>query len=119
MRRIQTISGMLLLMVLLLWAADFKVPEDKTVIVLKPGEAAPVSFTHQAHSLMKEMTCVKCHGSIAEKGEFKRCQACHQERGIEITAEEAFHGFCVKCHKESKNPSAPVDCEKCHLEQDA
>ena len=118
MRRIQTMAGLLLFTVLFLLAADYQVPEDKALILLQSSGGAPVLFTHKTHSQMAEITCVKCHGSIAEEGEFKQCQVCHKERGIDISAKEAFHGFCVKCHKDSKSPTAPVDCEKCHVEKD-
>jgi hypothetical protein len=98
-------------------AADYSVPPDRENIVLRPEQAQPVIFRHSIHLALDEVDCVKCHGSIAAEGTFKRCQPCHRERGVDISAEEAFHGFCRRCHLDAAGSTAPVSCEGCHSGQ--
>jgi hypothetical protein len=95
-------------------AGEYRVADENRVLILKSEGAGPVRFTHLAHSRMDGMTCVKCHGSIAEQGVFRPCQVCHADRGVILTDEEAFHGFCVECHEQSTNTAAPTGCAGCH-----
>ena len=113
------------------------IPPEKAVIELTP-KFGPVTFTHQRHSDLEQVDCVRCHHTIRTVDEpIRSCYACHEAVYFSIAnirkdepervdgteppvrnAQQAFHGLCTGCHKhrrEQNRPAGPDDsCRDCH-----
>lgn len=84
---------------LTLFCAGLAVAADQAVVVL-PAKNGNVTFPHQKHKDMKEITCTACHetekgGKIADLGKdwaHKTCKGCHTDKGKGPTK-------CNECHK--------------------
>jgi hypothetical protein len=75
-----------------------------------------VVFDHATHAGLEGLDCVKCHGRPDEEGNYRPCQPCHRSRGLVISDQTAFHGFCRACHRKAEwRPlGAPTHCRGCH-----
>jgi len=113
------------------------IPPEKAVIELTP-RFGPVTFTHQRHSDLEQVDCVRCHHTIRTIDEpIRSCYTCHEAVYFSIAnirkaepervddteppvrnAQQAFHGLCTGCHKhrrEQNLPAGPDDsCRDCH-----
>lgn len=113
------------------------IPPEKAVIELTP-KFGPVTFTHQRHSDLEQVGCVRCHHTIRTMDEpIHSCYVCHEAVYFSIAnirkagpervddteppvrnAQQAFHGLCTGCHKhrrEQNLPAGPDDsCRDCH-----
>lgn len=113
------------------------IPPEKAVIELTP-KFGPVTFTHQRHSDLEQVGCVRCHHTIRTMDEpIQSCYACHEAVYFSIAnirkagpervddteppvrnAQQAFHDLCTGCHKhrrEQNLPAGPDDsCRDCH-----
>jgi len=113
------------------------IPPEKAVIELTP-KFGPVTFTHQRHSDLDDVDCVRCHHTIRSIDEpIRSCYACHEAVYFSIAnirkaepervddteppvrnAQQAFHGLCTGCHKHRRQQNLPAgpdnSCRDCH-----
>ncbi len=75
----------------------------------------PVTFSHQAHTLMAE-DCAACHHH-SEAGRTPSCDKCHgasKESGVP-GLKDAYHQQCMGCHREMD--MGPTGCAECHTKK--